>query len=171
MTNTQKNKKNHNTNNYDLVIIGGGISGIYTLYKLSKTFPHLKILLLESGQRYGGRIYSYKENVDGEEYIMDLGAGRLGHHHKLITNLINELGLKPKIIDIPNTKTYIEVTENNSVYDKTHFKDTIMTKLYKFFLSPFVSKLGKSTLQKFYLSELIKKYVNMIIIMNQNFLH
>ena len=161
MTNTQKNKKNHNTNNYDLVIIGGGISGIYTLYKLSKTFSQLKILLLESGERYGGRIYSYKETIDGEEYIMDLGAGRLGHHHKLINNLINELGLKPKIIDIVNTKTYIEVTENNKVHDKTHFKDTIMTKLYKFFLSPLVSKLGKSVLQKFYLSELIKKYVSL----------
>ena len=56
-----KNHNTHNTNNYDLVIIGGGISGIYTLYKLSKTFPQLKILLLESGERYGGRIYSYKE--------------------------------------------------------------------------------------------------------------
>jgi len=165
MTNTQKNKKNHNTHNtnvYDLVIVGGGISGIYTLYKLSKTFSHLKILLLESGERYGGRIYSYKETIDGEEYIMDLGAGRLGHHHKLINNLINELGLKPKIIDIPNTKTYIEVSENNKVHDKTHFKDTIMTKLYKFFLSPLVSKLGKSVLQKFYLSELIKKYVSLV---------
>ena len=163
MSNTQKNKKNHNThntNNYDLVIIGGGISGIYTLYKLSKTFPQLKILLLESGERYGGRIYSYKETVDGEEYIMDLGAGRLGHHHKLINNLINELGLKPKIIDIPNTKTYIEVSENNNARDKTHLKDSIMTKLTNFFLSPLVSKLGKSMLQKFYLSELIKKYVS-----------
>ena len=164
MTNTQKNKKNHNThntNNYDLVIIGGGISGIYTLYKLSSKYPHLKILLLESGERYGGRIYSYKENVDGEEYIMDLGAGRLGHHHKLINNLINELGLKPKIIDIPNTKTYIELSENNNARDKTHLKDSIITKLYKFFVSPLVSKLGKSVLQKFYLSELIKKYVSL----------
>jgi monoamine oxidase len=161
MSNTQKNKKNHNTNNYDLVIIGGGISGIYTLYKLSSKYPQLKILLLESSERYGGRIVSYKETIDGEEYIMDLGAGRLGHHHKLINNLINELGLKPKIIDIPNTKTYIEVSENNSACDKTNFKDSIMTKLTKFFLSPLVSKLGKSILQKFYVSELIKKYMSL----------
>ena len=160
MTNTQKNKKNHNVKNYDLVIIGGGISGLYTLHKLSKMFSHLKILLLESGERYGGRIYSYKEIIDGEPYIMDLGAGRLGHHHKLINALIDELGLKPKIIDIPNTKTYIEVTENNKVYEKTHYKDTIMTKLTAFFFSPLVSKLGKSVLQKFYLRELLKKYVS-----------
>ena len=70
------------------VIIGGGISGLYTLYKLGKKYPKLKILLLESNERYGGRIYSYKETIDGQEYIMDLGAGRLGHHHTLINNLI-----------------------------------------------------------------------------------
>jgi cytochrome b involved in lipid metabolism len=160
MTNTQKNKRKYDTKNYDLVIIGGGISGLYALYKLSKQYDHLKILLLESGQRYGGRIYSYKETIDGEEYVMDLGAGRLGHHHKLINTLISELGLKPKIIDIPNTKTYIEVAENNKAHEKTQYKDTIMAKLYKFFLSPLVSKLGKSALQKFYLYELLTKYIS-----------
>jgi len=160
MTNTQKIKKKYDTKNYDLVIIGGGIAGLYTLYKLSKQFTNLKILLLESGERYGGRIYSYKETIDGEEYVMDLGAGRLGHHHKLINTLINELGLKSKIVPIPNTKTYIELTENNKAHEKTQYKDSIMAKLYKFFLSPLVSKLGKSALQKFYLYELLTKYVS-----------
>lgn len=158
MNNTHKNKKNHIT--YDLVIIGGGLAGLYTLYKLSKKYNHLKILLLESGQRYGGRIYSYKETIDGETYIMDLGAGRLGHHQPLINDLINELGLKPKIVDIPNTKTYIEVAENGKVHNKTHFKDYIMDKLTKFFFSPLITKLGKSMLQKYYLCELIKKYIS-----------
>ena len=161
MANTQKkHKKNHNTKNYDLVIIGGGISGLYTLYKLSKKYSHLKILLLESGQRYGGRIYSHKETIDNQEYVMDLGAGRLGYHHKLINNLINELGLKPKIVPIPNTKTYIEVTANNKVSNKTTTKDYIMDKLTKFFFSPLVSKLGKSTKQSYYLYEFIEKYVS-----------
>jgi cytochrome b involved in lipid metabolism len=161
MTNTRKNKKNHNpTNVYDLVIIGGGIAGLYTLYKLSKSFAHLKILLLESGQRYGGRIYSYKETIDKQEYVMDLGAGRLGYHHKLITSLINELGLKTKIIPIPNTKTYIEVNANNKVSNKTSTKDYIMDKLTKFFFSPLVSKLGKTTKQSYYLYEFLTKYVS-----------
>jgi len=166
MTNTQKNKtnktnkKNRNNNNYDIVIIGGGIAGLYTLYKLSKSFVHLKILLLESGQRYGGRIYSYKETIDNQEYVMDLGAGRLGYHHKLITSLINELGLKPKIIPIPNTKTYIEVAANNKVSNKTSTKDYIMDKLTKFFFSPLVSKLGKSLKQSYYLYEFIGKYMS-----------
>jgi monoamine oxidase/predicted heme/steroid binding protein len=161
-TKTQKNKTNktnHSPNNYDLVIIGGGIAGLYTLYKLSKKNTHLKILLLESGQRLGGRIYSYKETIDKQEYVMDLGAGRLGYHHKLINNLINELGLKPKIIPIPNTKTYIEVRDNKAI-NKTSTKDYIMDKLTKFFFSPLVSKLGKSTKQSYYLYEFLTKYVS-----------
>ena len=158
-------KKNHNNTKqvYDLVIIGGGISGLYTLYKLGKKYPRLKILLLESNERYGGRIYSYKESIDGQEYIMDLGAGRLGHHHKLIINLIDELSLKDKMITIPNTKTYIEVTKKNNktlASDKTTAKDYIMEKLNKFLFSSFVSKLEKAALKTFYISDLIKKYLS-----------
>ena len=91
---------------------------------------------------------------------MDLGAGRLGYHHKLITSLINELDLKTKIIPIPNTKTYIEVNANNKVSDKTSAKDYIMDKLTRFFFSPLVSKLGKTTKQSYYLYEFIEKYVS-----------
>lgn len=166
MTNTRKkNRKNHsnNSNTYDLVIIGGGISGLYTLYKLSSAYPQLKIRLLESSHRYGGRIYSYKETVDKHEYIMDLGAGRLGYHQPLINKLINELNLKAKIVPIPNTKTYIEVTKKNNktvANDETTRKDYIMDKLNKFFFSPLVSKLGKSLKQGFYLYEFIAKYAS-----------
>ena len=166
MTNTRKkNRKNHsnNSNTYDLVIIGGGISGLYTLYKLSSAYPQLKIRLLESSHRYGGRIYSYKETVDKHEYIMDLGAGRLGYHQPLINKLINELNLKAKIVPIPNTKTYIEVTKKNNktvANDETVTKDYIMDKLNKFFFSPLVSKLGKSLKQGFYLYEFIAKYAS-----------
>ena len=98
---TKKNK--HTKKKYDIVIIGSGISGLYTLYKLSKNYPNLKILLLESNKRYGGRIYSYKETIDNKDYIMDFGAGRLGHHHKLIANLLKELNLSKKIITIEIT--------------------------------------------------------------------
>ena len=32
---------------YDVVIIGGGIAGVYTMYNLKKKYPNLKVLLLE----------------------------------------------------------------------------------------------------------------------------
>ena len=39
--------------NYDVIIVGGGISGLFTAYKLSKT--DLKILLIEMHEDLGGR--------------------------------------------------------------------------------------------------------------------
>ena len=36
---------------YDLVIVGGGISGLYFLYKILKLKPDWKILLLEKAQK------------------------------------------------------------------------------------------------------------------------
>ena len=43
-----------------------------------------------------------------ENYTMDLGAGRIGHHHKLMVDLIKQLKLEGSMFDITNTKNYIE---------------------------------------------------------------
>jgi protoporphyrinogen oxidase len=45
--------------NYDIIIVGGGIAGIYTMYNLKKRNPKLKVLLLEKEDRFGGRVYTY----------------------------------------------------------------------------------------------------------------
>lgn len=37
-------------NNYDVIIVGGGIGGLMCAYRLSKTNPYLKVLLLEKGK-------------------------------------------------------------------------------------------------------------------------
>ena len=49
---------------YDIVIIGGGIAGIYTMYSLSIKFPQLKIILLETNKRFGGRVYTYNKHYN-----------------------------------------------------------------------------------------------------------
>jgi len=43
---------------YDIVIVGGGISGLYTASLLSKHDPTLKLKILEARNRLGGRLYS-----------------------------------------------------------------------------------------------------------------
>ena len=57
---------------YDLVIVGGGISGLYAAWRLGK-YSDLKILLLESTDRYGGRFHTV--TMPGG-YKADLGAMR-----------------------------------------------------------------------------------------------
>ena len=142
----------------DIIIIGGGISGIYTMYNLKKKYPNLKVCLLESNSRFGGRIYTYREVIDGKEYYMDLGAGRLGFHHELILKLISELNINNNIIPIPNTKTYIETNNTNS-RDRTNLRNKLMNKLYSLLNSNKIKNLPKKITQKLYLNQLLCKFL------------
>ena len=49
-------------NNYDIIIIGSGISGLAAAHFLAKLKPEARVLLLEKGERAGGAIRSFKEN-------------------------------------------------------------------------------------------------------------
>ena len=88
---------------YDIIIIGGGISGLYLAYKLQQEY---KILLVEK-VTIGGRIYTHTCNVDSMKCRYEVGAGRLSSNHKLLLNLIRELGLSDKLVNIPTEKSHI----------------------------------------------------------------
>lgn len=79
------------------VIVGAGIAGLYTAYKLSEHTTDIKII--EKSDRYGGRIYTYKNKYD-------VGAGRLGKKQKLVMKLIKDFNLEHLIIDINPNKNY-----------------------------------------------------------------
>ena len=80
-----------------IVIVGAGIAGLYTAYKLSKKTNDMWII--EKSDRYGGRIYTY----NGE---YDVGAGRLGKKQKLVMKLIKEFNLEYLMVDINPNKNY-----------------------------------------------------------------
>ena len=44
---------------YDIIVIGGGIAGLYTTYKIHKKSPQTKVLLIEKENRLGGRIHTF----------------------------------------------------------------------------------------------------------------
>tara|TARA_B110001450_G_scaffold251404_1_gene271482 strand:- start:1953 stop:3353 length:1401 start_codon:yes stop_codon:yes gene_type:complete len=146
-------------NYYDIVIVGGGIAGIYTMFNLIQNYPNIKVLLLEKNNRFGGRIYTHKETINNTEYTMDFGAGRLGYHHILILKLLKKLNLKKNIIPIPNKKDYIEIKNNKSTL-KTEYREKVMKKFFQFIKSKKISNLSNSFLQKFTLNEIINKYYN-----------
>lgn len=96
---------------YHTIIVGGGIAGLYTQYKLlkKKRSKHSRknssrnshnILLIEKNNLLGGRIYTHKVNVKGKTHSMEAGAGRFNDNHKLLLKLIKEFGYK--IIKIPS---------------------------------------------------------------------
>ena len=85
---------------YDYIIVGGGISGIFMAYKLSDTGKD--ILLLESTNRLGGRIFTKKEQ--GLQF--ELGAGRVSSKHTKLMSLLKELELDDQLIKLPDKINY-----------------------------------------------------------------
>ena len=92
---------------YDIIILGGGIAGIYTTYKLLKKNPNISILLLEATERFGGRVYTTSK------YQLEAGAGRFSSKHKHLLNLIRELGLEKKIGKSSASAEYFPINKQN----------------------------------------------------------
>ncbi|PJZ56213.1 flavin monoamine oxidase family protein [Leptospira barantonii] len=72
-----------------VIVLGGGISGLYASYLLGKT--GIKVKLIEATDRLGGRIRTV---ADGSGNFLDLGAEWLQAEHRTARSLIRELGLK-----------------------------------------------------------------------------
>ena len=87
--------------NYDTIIVGGGVSGLYIAYSLLKK-TNKKILLVERSSELGGRIRSEMM----EKTVIEMGAARFSNKHKLLLSLIKELQLEDKKIKLPKEIDY-----------------------------------------------------------------
>jgi len=74
---------------YDIIVAGGGVASLNTIYELLKIKPKLKIVLFEKDDVLGGRI---KKGYLGNQPV-DLGAVRIPTDFTLTPNLVRELGL------------------------------------------------------------------------------
>jgi len=106
---------------YDIIILGGGIAGIYTTYKLLKKNKNLSILLLESSKNFGGRVYTGK-------YGLEAGAGRFSNKHVHLMQLIKELRLENKIKKSSASAEYFPVKkEEIQKSSGNHLQELIAT--------------------------------------------
>jgi protoporphyrinogen oxidase len=120
---TKKINKNEINQIYDIIIVGGGIAGLYTAYKLLlQSVNKPKILLLESTNRLGGRIKTIHDKETKSNY--EAGAGRFHTKQKRIINLIKELDLKEQMIPITNDIKFIPYP-SNKYYEVPHFSKII----------------------------------------------
>ena len=81
-----------------IIIIGAGLSGLLTAYRLKKKGVPFKIL--EARNRIGGRIYTLKGDSDTP---IEMGATWFGNQHQLLIELLKEL-------DLPYFEQYMEGT-------------------------------------------------------------
>ena len=115
---------------YDLIVVGGGIAGLYTIYKylelvkeknkLIKTKNDKiqpRILLIESTSRLGGRIHTIiKENPNPNDksksknkkpLVYEAGGARFSKKHKLLFELIKDFKLESKLYPLHSEKVFI----------------------------------------------------------------
>jgi monoamine oxidase len=75
----------------DVAIIGGGVSGIYSAWRLRKADPKRKVVLFEASDHIGGRLLSVQP-PDVPNMVAELGGMRiLPNTQPLITRLIEVL--------------------------------------------------------------------------------
>jgi len=82
---------------FDVIVIGGGISGLYAAYRIQQKAPQLKVLVLEAKDRVGGRTLTVdlKTNQDGSETDrFDLGGQWVTDTQENVTALLRELNLE-----------------------------------------------------------------------------
>jgi len=103
--------------NYDIIIIGGGISGLYSAYKILKINPKTSILILEKFKKkwFGGRLGNHM--FGGVSVVTGAGIGRKGKDYLLI-NLLKEL-------KIPFNEYEVEHLYARTITNKCNVKNEI----------------------------------------------
>jgi len=150
------------TKYYDIIIVGSGLSGLYSAYNIKKMFPKINLLVLESNQReyIGGRIGNY--NFYGADIVVAAGVGRRDTNELLI-KLLKELDIKytsfvvdmhysKQIKNVINVKEYL--IKLRTIYNKYKNPPSITFKKF------FVEHLGLKEYNDFVISSGYSDYAN-----------
>src|SRR5512143_1773527 len=81
----------------NLVIIGGGISGLSAAYYARKKSPETNIILLEASDRWGGKITTERVRFDDGSFIIEGGPDTFLATKPYATALCEELGLGDRL--------------------------------------------------------------------------
>jgi len=145
---------------YDIIVIGSGLSGLYSAYNIKKMFPKINLLVLESNKIVGGRIGNYK--FYGQDIVIAAGVGRKDTNELLI-KLLKELDIKytsfvvnmhysKQIKNVINVKEYL--IKLRTIYNKYKNPPSITFKKF------FVEHLGLKEYNDFVISSGYSDYAN-----------
>ena len=140
---------------YDYVIIGGGISGLYTAYSLLRSRP-IRLVILEKENQIGGR--ARNETFHGVKIVAGAGIGRK-NKDKLLLRLMHKMRIPIRFYTVK--KNYVGF-KNIDIMKVLHQlkveykKDPIDTSFKKFA----IQKLGVQKYNKFILTSGYRDYEN-----------
>ena len=158
----RKNNNKPSSEMNDIIIIGGGISGLYCAYNLLKKDKNLKVLVLEKNPKLGGRVSTFYGGKDdktvSKNIIFEKGAGRFNDNHKLLNTLLEELDLTSKKVEITNVDNTIWMPKNK--FQLLREKYPRMDDIIEALLNQLKErKVSQEEIRKHNLQELVKKYL------------
>lgn len=135
---------------YDYIIIGSGIAGLYSAYKLKKKNPRVNLLVLEKDSVIGGRMFM--EMFEGKLVETGAGIGRFYKDH-VLKKLMVELGMKPPV-NYPtkisyNFKTDMDILQYIAFLKQYNLKKLRYLYTFKQF---FIKVFGKEKYEQFILT-------------------
>jgi oxygen-dependent protoporphyrinogen oxidase len=96
----------------DVIIVGGGISGLSLAWRLTQMAPALRIRVLEAGDRPGGTAWTDYENG----FLVEHGANGFLANKTSTWDLVRELGLANELVAANQTARYRYVLDKQGLY-------------------------------------------------------
>lgn len=127
-----------------VIVVGGGMSGLYVAYTLLQRGHN--VILLERSKRLGGRVHSV-EIAKGQ--IVETGAGRFNTSHQRLFKLIRDLDLMDKVTPITiNERRFVKEGEKLDKKSEQSYDLYVKHILYdKLVNTPWKKQFSKSYLQ------------------------
>jgi hypothetical protein len=145
----------------DIIIIGSGMSGLYSAYNIKKDSPNTSFLVLEKYKKewIGGR--TSNEIFYGTEIVTGAGIGRKDKD-KLLIKLMNDIGVKYKpyetVINYSQMFTPVDIVKIIKKLKGEYNKHPELH--HKTFKKFFIKVLGNEIYQKFIISAGYTDYEN-----------
>jgi len=126
-------------NQFDVLIIGGGITGLAAAHYLGDT----SFALLEASPHVGGKIHSERVQADGHAFLLEHGPDSFLTSKPWALALLKELGLESEIIHTAPSRTVYVYKNKRLIPMPEGLSLIIPTRIMPFLTSSLISWSGK----------------------------
>lgn len=146
----QNRQAQNRQNMMDLVIVGGGVSGLATAHYAQSYWrggdrPPLKMALYEASTRVGGKVQTeLVDSGDKQPFVVEAGPDSFLTQKPWALALARELGMEDDLIGTNDHRRKVYVLQGRKLVQMPEGLQLIVpTRLWPFIKSPLISPLGK----------------------------